>query len=42
MEGVRAKAEELQDYGITTITRRVEFDANAQLLALEELQASMV
>ncbi len=38
MEGVRAKAEELQDYGITTITRRVEFDANAQLLALEELQ----
>ena len=39
MEGVRAKAEELQDYGITTITRRVEFDANAQLLALEELQA---
>ena len=37
MEGVRAKAEELQDYGITTITRRVEFDANAQLSAIDEL-----
>lgn len=37
MEGVRAKASELQDYGITTITRRVEFDVNAQLLAIDEL-----
>lgn len=39
MEGVREKALELQDYGITTITRRVEFDADAQLLAIEELVA---
>ena len=37
MEGVRRKAAELQDYGITTITRRVEFDAKAQLLAIDEL-----
>lgn len=37
MEGVRAKAAELQDYGITTITRRVEFDADAQLDAIDEL-----
>lgn len=37
MEGVRAKAAELQDYGITTVTRRVEFDAAAQLRAMEEL-----
>lgn len=37
MEGVRMKAAELQDYGITTITRRVEFDADAQLAALDEL-----
>lgn len=39
MEGVRIKAAELQDYGITTITRRVEFDADAQLLAISELMA---
>lgn len=39
MEGVRAKAAELQDYGFTTITRRVEFDAEAQLLAIEELRS---
>ena len=37
MEGVLEKAAELQDYGITTITRRVEFDAEAQLLAIDEL-----
>lgn len=37
MEGVRTKAAELQDYGITTITRRVEFDVDAQLLAIREL-----
>lgn len=37
MEGVREKAAELQDYGITTITRRVEFDAEAQLLAIDQL-----
>lgn len=39
MEGVCAKAAELKDYGITTLTRRVEFDAEAQLLAIEELMA---
>lgn len=37
MEGVRTKASELQDYGITTITRRVEFDVEAQINAIEEL-----
>ena len=37
MKGVRAKAFELADYGITTITKRVEFDADTQLLAMEEL-----
>ncbi len=40
MEGVRKKAAELQDYGITTITRRVEFDAGAQLAAIDELTAA--
>ena len=39
MEGVLKKAAELQDYGITTITRRVEFDADAQLAAIDELTA---
>ena len=37
MEGVQKKAAELQDYGISTITRRVEFDADAQLSAIDEL-----
>ena len=37
MEGVRIKASELQDYGITTLPRRVEFDAEAQLAAVDEL-----
>lgn len=37
MTGVRAKAAELQDYGITTITKRVEFDVNAQLDAIDGL-----
>lgn len=37
MAGVQAKAVELQDYGITTITRRVEFDMNAQLNAIDAL-----
>lgn len=37
MDGVQEKAEELEDYGFTTITRRVEFDADAQLEAIEEL-----
>jgi len=39
MEGVLAKADELQDYGITTITLRVEFDVNAQLNAIDQLLA---
>lgn len=39
MEGVRAKAAELRDYGITTLTRRVEFDPKAQSRALDELMA---
>lgn len=39
MTGVRAKSEELQAYGITTLTRRVEFDADAQLNAIDELLA---
>lgn len=37
MTGVQAKAVELQDYGITTITKRVEFDMNAQLNAIDAL-----
>lgn len=37
MEGVRKKAKELQDYGITTITRRIEFQVEAQLHAIDEL-----
>lgn len=37
MEGVLSKTQELQDYGITTITKRVEFDVNAQLSAIDEL-----
>lgn len=39
MTGVSAKAEELQDFGITTITKRVEFDVNAQLDAIDDLLA---
>lgn len=39
MTGVRAKAAELQDYGITTITKRVEFDVDAQLDAINGLLA---
>lgn len=37
MTGVQAKSEELQSYGITTITKRVEFDMEAQLSAIHEL-----
>ncbi len=37
MDGVREKAEELKDYGITTITRRVDFDADAQISAIDGL-----
>lgn len=36
-EGVQTKARELADYGITTLTRRVEFDVTAQLAAIDEL-----
>ncbi len=36
-EGVQEKASELKDYGIDTITKRVEFDAGAQLLAIDDL-----
>ena len=36
-EGVQMKARELQDYGVTTLTRRTEFDAKAQLDAIDEL-----
>lgn len=36
-EGVQAKARELADYGVTTQTRRVEFDLAAQLAAIDEL-----
>lgn len=39
MYGVQAKADELKGYGITTITRRVDFDADAQLAAIDELAA---
>ena len=37
MDGVEAKAIELEDYGISTITKRVEFDVDAQINAIEEL-----
>lgn len=37
MEGVRIKAAELQDYGVTTITLRVDFDVDAQLAAIDSL-----
>ncbi len=37
MTGVLAKADELKGYGITTITRRVDFDVAAQLSAIDEL-----
>ncbi len=39
MEGVRIKSSELQDYGVATLTRRVEFDVDAQLTAIDELLA---
>lgn len=39
MEGVRSKALELADYGITTITLRVDFDVQAQLDAIDTLLA---
>ncbi|MDD7178021.1 MAG: substrate-binding domain-containing protein [Lachnospiraceae bacterium] len=37
MRGVRAKSDELQSYGITTIIRRVDFNVHAQLRAIDEL-----
>lgn len=39
MRGVRAKADELQSYGITTLTRRVDVDIASQLDAIDELAA---
>lgn len=36
-EGVQQKAQELADYGVTTLTKRVEFDLKAQLDAIDEL-----
>ena len=36
-EGVQQKARELADYGVTTLTKRVEFDLKAQLEAIDEL-----
>lgn len=36
-QGVQEKAKELKDYGVATITKRVEFDATAQLLAIDDL-----
>lgn len=36
-EGVQQKARELTDYGVTTLTKRVEFDLKAQLDAIDEL-----
>lgn len=40
MEGVCEKACELQDYGVTTLTLRVEFDVEAQLAAIDQLLAA--
>lgn len=37
MDGVCEKADELKNYGITTLTRRVEFDVDSQLRAIDEL-----
>lgn len=39
MCGVRAKSDELQSYGITTVSRRVDFDVQSQLDAIDELAA---
>lgn len=37
MAGVQSKMEELQDFGFTILTRRVEFDLHAQLAAIDSL-----
>lgn len=37
MEGVCKKAQELEDYGVSTITRRVEFACEDQLAAMDEM-----
>lgn len=37
MAGVQSKTEELQDFGFTILTRRVEFDLHAQLAAIDSL-----
>lgn len=42
MDGVTAKALELEDYGISTITKRVEFDLTAQLQAMDEFIAEEI
>ena len=39
MRGVLDKSDELKNYGITTIIRRVDFDVHAQLDAIDELVA---
>lgn len=38
MEGVNEKALELEDYGVSVLTRRVEFEVEEQLSAMEELE----
>lgn len=37
MEGVCKKAQELEDYGVSTITKRVEFECGEQLEAMEKM-----
>lgn len=37
MDGVREKALELEDYGVSTITKRVEFEVEDQLSAMDEM-----
>ena len=39
MDGVHEKALELEDYGVSTITRRVEFELDDQLEAMDEMLA---
>jgi LacI family transcriptional regulator len=37
MDGVSKKALELEDYGVSTITKRVDFEVEDQLVAMDEL-----
>ncbi len=37
MDGVQKKALELEDYGVSTITKRVEFEVEDQLIAMDAL-----